>query len=108
MAFDTQVQRTYSDPTACAGKAASSRLPATAPSEAKARCTCKSGRILRLTCEDLWSIPWIAVHILMRDGMVKTIQMTIDEPLLSEVDRVIQSLDTTRSAFIREALQLAL
>jgi Arc/MetJ-type ribon-helix-helix transcriptional regulator len=40
--------------------------------------------------------------------MVKTIQMTIDEPLLSEVDRVIQSLDTTRSAFIREALQLAL
>ena len=31
--------------------------------------------------------------------MVKTIQMTIDEPLLSEVDRVIQSLDTTRSAF---------
>jgi metal-responsive CopG/Arc/MetJ family transcriptional regulator len=40
--------------------------------------------------------------------MMKTIQMTIDEPLLSEVDRVIQSLDTTRSAFIREALQLAL
>lgn len=39
---------------------------------------------------------------------MKTIQMTIDEPLLAEVDRVIQALDTTRSAFIREALQLAL
>lgn len=39
---------------------------------------------------------------------MKTIQVTIDEPLLSEVDRVIQSLDTTRSAFIREALRLAL
>jgi metal-responsive CopG/Arc/MetJ family transcriptional regulator len=39
---------------------------------------------------------------------MKTIQMTIDEPLLSEVDQLIQILDTTRSAFIREALQLAL
>jgi metal-responsive CopG/Arc/MetJ family transcriptional regulator len=39
---------------------------------------------------------------------MKTIQMTIDEPLLAEVDRIIQALDTTRSAFIREALQLAL
>ncbi len=39
---------------------------------------------------------------------MKTIQMTIDEGLLDEVDRVIQDLKTTRSAFIREALQLAL
>ncbi len=39
---------------------------------------------------------------------MKTIQMTIDEPLLAEVDQAIKSLDTTRSAFIREALQLAL
>ena len=39
---------------------------------------------------------------------MKTIQMTIDEPLLSEVDQAIKSLETTRSAFIREALQLAL
>jgi metal-responsive CopG/Arc/MetJ family transcriptional regulator len=39
---------------------------------------------------------------------MKTIQMTIDEPLLSEVDQVIKDLDTTRSAFIRDALQLAL
>ena len=34
--------------------------------------------------------------------------MTIDEPLLTEVDQTIKSLQTTRSAFIREALQLAL
>ncbi len=39
---------------------------------------------------------------------MKTIQMTIDEPLLTEIDKVTQELNTTRSAFIREALQLAL
>ncbi len=39
---------------------------------------------------------------------MKTIQMTIDEPLLSQVDRVILELQTTRSAFIREALEAAL
>jgi metal-responsive CopG/Arc/MetJ family transcriptional regulator len=40
--------------------------------------------------------------------MMKTIQMTIDEPLLAEVDQMTQTLNTTRSAFIREALELAL
>lgn len=39
---------------------------------------------------------------------MKTIQMTIDESLLAEVDRATQELNTTRSAFIRSALQLAL
>ena len=39
---------------------------------------------------------------------MKTIQMTIDEPLLDEVDQMVQILETTRSAFVREALQLAL
>ncbi|GAB4448130.1 MAG: hypothetical protein Kow0031_30680 [Anaerolineae bacterium] len=39
---------------------------------------------------------------------MKTIQMTIDEPLLEEVDDLIKSLEITRSAFIREALQRAL
>jgi metal-responsive CopG/Arc/MetJ family transcriptional regulator len=39
---------------------------------------------------------------------MKTIQMTIDEPLLAEVDRATQGLHTSRSAFIRDALQLAL
>ena len=39
---------------------------------------------------------------------MKTIQMTIDEPLLTEVDRVSQALKTNRSEFIREALKLSL
>ena len=39
---------------------------------------------------------------------MKTIQMTIDEPLLTEVDRVSQALKTNRSEFIREALKLVL
>jgi metal-responsive CopG/Arc/MetJ family transcriptional regulator len=39
---------------------------------------------------------------------MKTIQMTIDEPLLTAVDKLIADLNTTRSAFIRDALILAL
>jgi metal-responsive CopG/Arc/MetJ family transcriptional regulator len=39
---------------------------------------------------------------------MKTIQMTIDEQLLEQVDAATQAQGTTRSAFIREALQLAL
>ena len=39
---------------------------------------------------------------------MKTIQMTIDEQLLLQVDRATETLGTTRSAFIRDALQLAL
>jgi metal-responsive CopG/Arc/MetJ family transcriptional regulator len=39
---------------------------------------------------------------------MKTIQMTIDEPLLIEVDRASQALKTNRSEFIREALKFAL
>jgi metal-responsive CopG/Arc/MetJ family transcriptional regulator len=38
---------------------------------------------------------------------MKTIQMTIDEPLLLEVDQVIDELNTTRSAFIRQVLEEA-
>ena len=40
--------------------------------------------------------------------MMKTIQITIDEQLLNEVDTVVRKLGTNRSAFIRDALQLAL
>ena len=39
---------------------------------------------------------------------MKTVQMTIDEPLLEEVDRLIAVLSTTRSAFIRDALHAAI
>lgn len=39
---------------------------------------------------------------------MKTIQMTIDESLLADVDKVTEDLKTTRSAFIRDAVRLAL
>ncbi len=39
---------------------------------------------------------------------MKTVQMTLDEDLLKLVDRVVQKTNTTRSAFTRDALRLAL
>lgn len=39
---------------------------------------------------------------------MKTIQMTIEENLLSEVDQAIEALQTSRSAFIRNALREAI
>jgi metal-responsive CopG/Arc/MetJ family transcriptional regulator len=39
---------------------------------------------------------------------MKTIQMTLDEPLLTKVDQLTAQLHVTRSEFIRQALQLAL
>lgn len=44
----------------------------------------------------------ISIHI---DIAMKTIQMTIDEKLLKLVDKVTRSRRTTRSAFIRVALE---
>lgn len=40
--------------------------------------------------------------------MLKTIQMTLDETLLAEVDEVVAEMDTTRSAFIRNLIDHAL
>ncbi len=40
--------------------------------------------------------------------MMKTIQMTIDEDLLADVDRAVNELGINRSFFIRSALQTAL
>jgi metal-responsive CopG/Arc/MetJ family transcriptional regulator len=40
--------------------------------------------------------------------MMKTIQLTIDEALLAEVDDVVHELQSNRSAIMRDALQLAL
>lgn len=36
---------------------------------------------------------------------MKTIQMTIDDRLLKEVDKMCKAQKTTRSAFIRDALE---
>lgn len=39
---------------------------------------------------------------------MQTVQMTLDEELVSEVDEVAARLGTSRSAFTRDALRLAL
>ncbi len=39
---------------------------------------------------------------------MKTVQMTLDDDLVRDVDRLVRRLKTTRSAFAREALRLAL
>ncbi len=39
---------------------------------------------------------------------MKTVQMTLDESLVEDVDRAATTLGTTRSAFTRDALRSAL
>ncbi len=39
---------------------------------------------------------------------MKTVQMTLDEDLVTKVDRVAKRLNTTRSAFTRDALWFAI
>ncbi len=39
---------------------------------------------------------------------MRTVQMTLDEELVAEIDREIGRLRTTRSAFTRDALRAAL
>lgn len=43
-----------------------------------------------------------------RRTKMETIQLTLDESLLAEVDRATSSLAMTRAAFVRVALELAL
>lgn len=46
---------------------------------------------------------WMRIAIVM-----KTVQMTLDESLVEQVDRAAQTQGTTRSAFTRDALRAAL
>ena len=39
---------------------------------------------------------------------MKTVQMTLDDDLVEEVDQAVRELHTTRSAFARNALRAAL
>ena len=39
---------------------------------------------------------------------MKTVQMTFNEDLVDEVDRMVKELGTTRSAFTRRALKIAI
>jgi metal-responsive CopG/Arc/MetJ family transcriptional regulator len=41
-------------------------------------------------------------------GIMKTVQMTLDENLIASVDKIAKRLGTTRSAFTRQALKTAL
>jgi predicted transcriptional regulator len=49
---------------------------------------------------------WHGIHIAIHSTVhMKTIQMTIDERLLRLVDKLSRARKTTRSAFIRDALE---
>ena len=39
---------------------------------------------------------------------MKSIQMTIEDSLLQEIDEAVKALDTTRSAFLRDAAKIRL
>lgn len=39
---------------------------------------------------------------------MRTIQMTLDDDLVDQVDQVVKTIETTRSAFTRDALRQAL
>lgn len=54
----------------------------------------------------MWGILWMLIAIDIHN--MKTIQMTIDEPLLRAVDRLSKARKTTRSAFIRYAVEAEL
>ncbi len=40
--------------------------------------------------------------------IMRTVQMTLDDELVSEVDNIVKKLKTTRSAFARKALKDAI
>jgi predicted transcriptional regulator len=52
----------------------------------------------------------IAIRIAIPRGgrVMRTVQMTLDEDLVTAVDRAAKRLGTTRSAFTRDALRMAL
>lgn len=57
----------------------------------------------------MWIIVATMINIRSAEGArVKTVQMTLDEALVRDVDRAVKRLGTTRSAFAREALREAL
>jgi predicted transcriptional regulator len=51
----------------------------------------------------MWCTMWFHIHIGIHS--LKTIQMTIDERLLKLVDKLSRARKSSRSAFIRDALE---
>ena len=50
----------------------------------------------------------IKIAIIVRVGDMRTVQMTFDDALVQDIDKVAKKLGTTRSAFARDALRAAL
>jgi metal-responsive CopG/Arc/MetJ family transcriptional regulator len=44
----------------------------------------------------------------MKEVLMRTIQMTLDDDLVEAVDKIVKELKTTRSAFTRTALRKAI
>jgi len=51
---------------------------------------------------------WMNVHMDAEVNMLKTIQITLPQELLSKIDQTVTELDTNRSAFARQAFEDAL
>ena len=51
---------------------------------------------------------WMTILTNIEVDMLKTIQITLSQELLSEIDRTVAELDTNRSAFARQAFEDAL
>jgi metal-responsive CopG/Arc/MetJ family transcriptional regulator len=56
----------------------------------------------------MWIMILIDIHITRRKRQMRTVQMTLDDDLVEEVDEIAKKLQTTRSAFTREALRNAI
>jgi Arc/MetJ-type ribon-helix-helix transcriptional regulator len=54
----------------------------------------------------MWII--IAIIIAIIGGTLKTIQMTLDEDLVEEIDKIVRKLGISRSAFARNAFRAAI
>ena len=53
-------------------------------------------------------LPWLLEHPCQEGLTMRTVQITLDEQLLKEVDAQVRSARTTRSAFARKALRAAI
>jgi predicted transcriptional regulator len=51
---------------------------------------------------------WVDVHMNIEVRMLKTIQITLPEDLLTKIDRIVAERDTNRSSFARQAFEDAL
>jgi metal-responsive CopG/Arc/MetJ family transcriptional regulator len=48
---------------------------------------------------------WTEAHTIIEASMLRTIQITLPERLLVQVDETVTALNTNRSAFARQAFE---